>query len=327
METVPSTTSRAPPDAPPGSRSNAFSHAASFSSGQSLASVLNNPRLGKSGIYNQDASWGTWLLPVSSDPNADALPPPLAPGVLPDITRASFQPYLDSVSESYSRFSDVRRHENREQSEQSKQSQQREQKREREQREEKEQRELREEREESDQGGAALLDRNGESRLHGEQGEGLQACLREIPFLYFAEDFALEKGSTFQAACPFSTIPQNMMLQEKLSHYLDLVEVHLVREISARSDSFFEALDQLEDLNSRIVGACDQIGELQGTVRLLDSDIVNSARHLQGLEMRRDDMLELHQKLKLLTYVNQAMSTLRLVRFDLEYVACFFLLD
>lgn len=287
METLPST-SRAPQDshAP---RSNAFSHriatsdvlnrtASSSHYGQSLASVLNNPRLGKSGIYNQDQSWGMWLLPASSDPNADALAPPLAPGVLPDISRASFQPYLDSVSESYSRFSDVRRHETREQ---------------------------------SDQAVAALA--NGDnSRL--EQGDGLQACLREIPFLYFAEDFALEKGSTFQAACPFSTIPQNMMLQEKLSHFLDLVEVHLVREISARSDSFFEALDQLEDLNSRIVGACDQIGELQGSVRLLDSDIVNSARHLQGLELRRDDMLELHQKLKLLTYVNQAMSTLRLVR-------------
>ncbi|XP_024389299.1 vacuolar protein sorting-associated protein 54, chloroplastic [Physcomitrium patens] len=248
--------------------------------GQSLASVLNNPRLGKSGIYNQDASWGTWLLPASGDPNAEALPPPLAPGVLPDITRASFQPYLDSVSESYGRFSDVRRHENREQ---------------------------------SNQAAAFAADRNGDSRLNGEQGDGLQACLREIPFLYFAEDFALEKGSTFQSACPFSTIPQNMMLQEKLSHYLDLVEFHLVREISARSDSFFEALDQLEDLNSRIVGACDQISELQGTVRLLDSDIVDSARHLQGLQMRRNDMLDLYQKLKLLTYVNQAMSTLRLL--------------
>ena len=248
--------------------------------GQSLASVLNNPRLGKSGIYNHEVSWGTWLLPASGDPNAEVLPPPLAPGVLPDITRASFQPYLDSVSEPYGRFSDVRRHENREQ---------------------------------SDQAAALAPDRNGDNRLHGEQGDGLQACLREIPFLYFAEDFALEKGSTFQAACPFSTIPQNMMLQEKLSHFLDLVEVHLVREISAKSDSFFEALDQLEDLNRRIVGACDQIGELQGTVRLLDSDIVDSARHLQGLKMRRDDMLELHQKLKLLAYVNQAMSTLRLV--------------
>ena len=104
-----------------------------------------------------------------------------------------------------------------------------------------------------------------------------------------------------------------MMLQEKLSHFLDLVEVDLVREISAKSDSFFEALDQLEDLNRRILGACDQIGELQGTIRLLDSDIVDSARHLLGLKMSRDDMLELHQKLKLLAYVNQALSTLRLV--------------
>lgn len=252
--------------------------------GQSLASVLNNPRLGKSGIYNHEASWGTWFLAASGDVNIEVVPPPLAPGILPDISKSDFQPYLDSISEPYSRFSDVRQHENWEQ---------------------------------KNHLGTSSSSSSSSSRgiesSHPEHGEALQACLREIPSLYFSEDFALEKGSTFQAACPFSTIPQNMMLQEKLSHYLDLVEVHLVREISARSDSFFEALDQLEDLNGRIVGACDQIRELQDTVHLLDRDIVEPARHLQGLEIRRDNMLELHQKLKLVGYVNQAVSTLRLV--------------
>jgi vacuolar protein sorting-associated protein 54 len=171
-------------------------------------------------------------------------------------------------------------------------------------------------REQSNEGNAvAAADLEAEG--WGTQGEGLVACLREIPSLYFDEDFALEKGSTFQAACPFSSLPQNMLLQEKLSHYLDLVEVHLVKEISARSDSFFKALDQLEDLNSRIVGSCDQIHELQATVNVLSENLIEPARRVQSLEMRRHNLLALIEKLKFVEYVNQAIAAMRLVR-------CFF---
>jgi vacuolar protein sorting-associated protein 54 len=105
--------------------------------------------------------------------------------------------------------------------------------------------------------------------------------LQEVPSLYFREDFALEDGATFQAACPFSSIPQNVMLQEKLSHYLDIVEVHLVKEISMRSDSFFEAEGYLQDLNGQIVEACAQLRELKATVKLLDVDLVESARQIR----------------------------------------------
>ncbi|BBN11151.1 vacuolar protein sorting-associated protein 54 [Marchantia polymorpha subsp. ruderalis] len=248
--------------------------------GQSLASVLNNPRLGKAGIYSADASWGSWLFQGSVDPLFDAAPPPLASGTLPEVSRADFQPYLDSIGESYGRYVAVRDHSSREQNDQP-------------------------------SSGSGDISLEFEGRVG--QGEGLVACLREIPSLYFDEDFALDKGSTFQQACPFSSIPQNMMLQEKLSHYLDLVEVHLVKEISARSDSFFEALRQLEDLNGRIVQACDQIRVLQGTVQLLDGDLVESASRIQTLGMRRDNLLALHQQLKLVAYVNQALSALRLL--------------
>ncbi|KAH0981603.1 hypothetical protein GBA52_008780 [Prunus armeniaca] len=65
----------------------------------------------------------------------------------------------------------------------------------------------------------------------GGQGEAIVACLREVPALYFKEDFALEDGATFQSACPFTNVSENLVLQEKLSHYLDVVELHLVKEI------------------------------------------------------------------------------------------------
>nr|XP_027189277.1 vacuolar protein sorting-associated protein 54, chloroplastic isoform X2 [Cicer arietinum] len=144
-------------------------------------------------------------------------------------------------------------------------------------------------------------------------GEALVACLREVPSLYFKEDFRLEEGATFRAACPFSTFSENAVLQEKLSQYLDVVELHLVKEISLRSSSFFEAQGQLQDLNAKIVEGCARIRELKDTVRLIDSDLVDSARQIQQLNGTRINLLALQQKLRLILYVNQALSALKLL--------------
>ncbi|KAI3466903.1 hypothetical protein Pfo_023566 [Paulownia fortunei] len=147
----------------------------------------------------------------------------------------------------------------------------------------------------------------------GSAGEALVACLREVPALYFKEDFQLEDGATFRAACPFRTMSENVALQERLSQYLDVVELHLVREISMRSTSFFEAQVQLEDLNAKIVQGCERVRELKETIRLLDSDLVGSARRVQELSMKRGDLITLQNKLRLVLSVNQALSTLQLL--------------
>ncbi|WVZ21293.1 hypothetical protein V8G54_008615 [Vigna mungo] len=144
------------------------------------------------------------------------------------------------------------------------------------------------------------------------QGEALVACLREVPALYFKEDFRLEDGATFRAACPFANVAENLALQEKLSHYLDVVELHLVKEISLRSSSFFEAQGQLQDLDAKILHGCTQIRHLKDTIRLLDADLVHDARQIQELNGTRTNLLALLQKLRLIFYVNQALSALKL---------------
>ncbi|XVF75042.1 hypothetical protein PTKIN_Ptkin13bG0157400 [Pterospermum kingtungense] len=144
-------------------------------------------------------------------------------------------------------------------------------------------------------------------------GEALVACLREVPSLYFKEDFSLEDGATFRAACPFTDVSENVVLQEKLSHYLDVVELHLVKEISLRSNSFFEAQGQLQDLNVKIVEGCSRIRELKETIRLLDTDLVDSARQIQELNATRTNLFSLQNKLKLILSVNQALSALKLL--------------
>ncbi|KAM0995236.1 hypothetical protein ACFX19_010789 [Malus domestica] len=147
----------------------------------------------------------------------------------------------------------------------------------------------------------------------GGQGEALVACLREVPALYFKEDFALEDGATFRSACPFTNVSENLVLQEKLSHYLDVVELHLVKEISLRSNSFFEAQGQLQDLNVKIVEGCSRIRELKETIFLLDVDLVDCARQIHDRNETRSNLLALQQKLRLILYVNQALSALKLL--------------
>ncbi|KAK4347429.1 hypothetical protein RND71_033768 [Anisodus tanguticus] len=141
----------------------------------------------------------------------------------------------------------------------------------------------------------------------------LVACLKEVPSLYFKDDFELEDGATFKAASPFRTNAENLVMQEKLSQYLDVVELHLVREISLRSNSFFEAQGELVDLNSKIVEGCDRIRELKETISLLDDNLVGSARKVQELNVRRSELITHQDKLKLILYVNQALSTLKLL--------------
>lgn len=49
----------------------------------------------------------------------------------------------------------------------------------------------------------------------------------------------------------FGDIASDQMLQEKLSHYLDVVEQHLALEIASRSSTFFSALSNLQALHSQ----------------------------------------------------------------------------
>ena len=63
----------------------------------------------------------------------------------------------------------------------------------------------------------------------------------------------------------------------------------------------------------KIGEGCNRIRELKETISLLDVDLVDSARQIQELNVTRSNLLALQQKLRLILYVNQALSALKLV--------------
>ncbi|KAL0321436.1 UNVERIFIED_CONTAM: Vacuolar protein sorting-associated protein 54, chloroplastic [Sesamum radiatum] len=120
----------------------------------------------------------------------------------------------------------------------------------------------------------------------GAAGEAFGGVLEGGSRVCIFKRISIGDGATFRAACPFRTISENVALQERLSQYLDVVELHL---------------------------GAERVRELKETIRLLDSDLVGSARKVQELSKKRGDLIKLQNKLRLVLSVNQAISTLQLL--------------
>ncbi|KAK9388336.1 hypothetical protein V1515DRAFT_440017 [Lipomyces mesembrius] len=99
-------------------------------------------------------------------------------------------------------------------------------------------------------------------------------------------------------AQPSSTrksLANNVILQEKLSWYLDTVEVHLIDEISKASPSFFAALGDLRNLHTETANAVDKIAGLREDLRRVDKEQAEIGLEIVRLQKRRENVARLEQ--------------------------------
>jgi vacuolar protein sorting-associated protein 54 len=152
--------------------------------------------------------------------------------------------------------------------------------------------------------------------------------LATIPNVYFEEDFHLENPRTFDvvsersevvrptpgtpddrkalngaAAGPRKALATNAILQEKLSWYMDTIEVHLISSISTASTSFFEALGSLRELHSEAADSVERIRSLRKELADLDREMALGGLNIVNQKRRRENLKQLGdavQQLKLI---------------------------
>ncbi|EFE44882.1 hypothetical protein TRV_00363 [Trichophyton verrucosum HKI 0517] len=143
--------------------------------------------------------------------------------------------------------------------------------------------------------------------------------LSTIPNVYFDENFQLENPRTFDIvsersevisspkgpARPVSddlaaerrpsrkALATNAILQEKLSWYLDTVEIHLLSSISTASKSFFSALGSLRDLHTEAATSVNNIKVLRADLAKLDADMAQGGLKVVKLQRRRENVRKL----------------------------------
>ncbi|KAH9950264.1 Vps54-domain-containing protein [Amylocystis lapponica] len=128
--------------------------------------------------------------------------------------------------------------------------------------------------------------------------------LEIVPSVFFEQDFNLGDPRTFNTVSEQhegdeytdpSALSHSLPLQEKLSHYADTLEQHLIREISLRSTSFFAALSNLQDLQTESEQCLDRIAKLRGLLSEVDEQgakrglqVVRRENRLRNLDAVRE---------------------------------------
>ncbi|KAI4668939.1 uncharacterized protein J4E79_000981 [Alternaria viburni] len=146
--------------------------------------------------------------------------------------------------------------------------------------------------------------------------------LSTIPNIYFDENFHLENPRTFDVVSERSEVvrparaasnddfgangsldvPQppgrkalatNAILQEKLSWYMDTVEVHLILAISTASTSFFAALGSLRELQTEASDSVARIKGLREDLKRLDEQMAIGGLKVVEMKRRRENLRRL----------------------------------
>lgn len=146
--------------------------------------------------------------------------------------------------------------------------------------------------------------------------------------MYFDEDFHLENPRTFDvvsersevvppneipsldksssngtAAVPRKALATNAILQEKLSWYMDTIEVHLINSISTASTTFFTALGSLRELHSEAADSVERIKALRKDLSKLDEEMVSKGLDLGRKRRKRENLQQLSDSILQLKYV------------------------
>ncbi|KAI9822654.1 MAG: hypothetical protein M1827_000373 [Pycnora praestabilis] len=157
--------------------------------------------------------------------------------------------------------------------------------------------------------------------------------LSTIPNVYFDKDFHLENPRTFDVVSERSEVVRpvpgtpiderkgangsvstptgsgrkalatNAILQEKLSWYMDTVEIHLISSISSASTSFFAALGSLRELHHEAAESVAKIKGLRDDLHRLDKDMAVGGLKVVSMRRRRENMRKLGEAVEQLRMI------------------------
>lgn len=154
--------------------------------------------------------------------------------------------------------------------------------------------------------------------------------LSAVPQVYFDENFRLENPRIFDIVSERSDIirptssdqpggvrqdnssrkalASNAILQEKLSWYMDTVEVHLISSISTASSTFFAALGDLRELHSEVSDSVQKIHNIRGELARIDEEQALKGLEIIRLRKRRNNVVKLERAVKQMQTVVEGVS-------------------
>ncbi|XP_026680076.1 vacuolar protein sorting-associated protein 54-like, partial [Diaphorina citri] len=280
-----------------------------YSASQNLPAVLNDPSKGKQkDLFTK--TWGDHFVELHNVP---------APSYLPEISKHHFDNYLKKISKRCKRRSRLSETSN-------------------------------------------SIDSPGETSILSNLNFSSSSKnythfdLSEIPKIYLKSDFKLSNLETFSIVFPqyhqeeeqqqqgsshpvhnqcdiaLSSSPpsyhnSSKLLQEKLSHYLDIVEVQIAIQVANKSDAFFHAMSSHDTIMEQLGQTIVQVKNLRCKLKNIDETQVKTSLKLIQKEKQRSNQCKALEKLRLMSSILQTQPTIQIYLSTPNYVAALELIE
>jgi hypothetical protein len=154
-----------------------------------------------------------------------------------------------------------------------------------------------------------------------------------VPAVFFDPDFNLEDPRIFEQVTEFAAVTTsapaigatsgattNIVLQEKLAHYLDTVEAHLVAEIAQRSIEFFAALENIRSLHAETLQSLLLIRTIRGSLANVSQDQAKKGLDVVRRKRRRNNLGILYNAVKMIKEIKKTQPMLQILLNQGDYV-------
>jgi len=149
--------------------------------------------------------------------------------------------------------------------------------------------------------------------------------------LYMSANFNLENPDVFNVVFPWTQKMENWgqpqgqlqsskLQQEKLSHYLDIVEVRIARQISQKSEAFFTAMTSHDELQDRLTHTVKAIKKLRESMSTLDEKMAKESLRVMKLVRSRANAMALYNKLKIMASIHETQPTIQRLLSNNEFI-------
>jgi len=146
--------------------------------------------------------------------------------------------------------------------------------------------------------------------------------LDDIPGIFFKSDIELHHPGTFAQVFPgINETTTGRLLQEKLSHYLDIVEIHIAKQVTRKSSAFFHAMTSQDAIMEEMNVAATNVIALREKLKQIDRLMVRQGMKLIQLQQVKSNKTLVLDKLKLMVHVHKTQPTIQLLLGTQDYVA------
>jgi vacuolar protein sorting-associated protein 54 len=167
---------------------------------------------------------------------------------------------------------------------------------------------------------------NDNSQWHRQINEKLlnNSTVRDIPQIFVKQDLDFSKQETFALVFEginINSSDQHQNLQEKLSHYLDIVEIQIAKQVSQKSASFFHAMTSQDAIMEEMSKAVNNVKKIRERLRHVDETLVRQSLNIISCERIKTNKQMVLEKLKLMATVHQTQPMIQVLLGTQDYVA------